>query len=126
MTEASSWGETAPMPPVDWSLIEVQCTRVGWCFGWVVGFILVAIGTATGADVFLTALRAMLALIGLVLLGRATGVFLSRFAPTESVDEETEGLVGSYLDLRVGDDDEEGMGATSMAENPSPMENPRS
>lgn len=98
---------------VEWSQVEAQCARWGWGLGWAVGIAIAAIGVAVGADVYLTALRTLVALMGFVLLGWTTGIFLSRFASTET-DEEPNGgpgdfggapPTGSNIDLTVGDTD---------------------
>ena len=116
MTQESSWGQGPQTPGVEWSLVEAQCIRIGWGLGWAVGITLVAIGVAAGADVYLTALRAMLALIGFVLLGWTTGIFLSRFAlpggsggawPPDSTEIDETAQVGSKVDLTVGDTEPE-------------------
>lgn len=112
MMAAPSSEQSSQTPPVDWSLTKDQCVRIGWGLGWVIGITLAVLRATRGADDYLTGVQALLALVGFVLLGWTTGIFLKRFAPAETDDDTPEigstdetPEIGATFDLTVADED---------------------
>jgi hypothetical protein len=87
----------------EWTQVENQCIRAGWILGWAVSITVAAVGFAAGSYADLTIIRALLALLGFVLLGWGTGRFVSRLAPNEGM--VTLPTVGRNIDLRVGENE---------------------
>ena len=88
---------------VDWAMVEDFCVRTGWTLGWTVSVMVGIVGFASGGSPELAAVRALMALIGFVLIGWITGVMVGRMAPLSTPQPQRQ-PVGTRVDMRVGHD----------------------
>lgn len=88
---------------VQWAEVHTRLLRTGWVWGWVGGVWLAAASMAAGSTADLSVIRALTALMGLVLVAHFTGVGLGITATAMITRVPKGGLV----DTVVGDEAEE-------------------
>lgn len=85
---------------INWADVQSRLVRSGWVVGWGTGIVLAIASVVAGRSPDLSVMRALAALMSLVLLGYCTAQALARVAPPMIIRQPK----GTLVDAVVGDE----------------------